>query len=130
MGRKSYREESIERGSPLGAQPEIRIREDLERRGVSAEFSGSVSTRLEPLASNLSSDEYALVLESVAAAYGAHRDDQDLSDRVGDREIQHLVQDFAVELKKLDEGLRVLSAYLLRIRKRTRSRVGNVDPLH
>lgn len=130
MGRKSCREGPLERGSPLSAQPENRIRQDLQRRGVSAEFSGSVSTRLESLASKLSTAEYALVLESVAAAYGAHRDDQNLGDRVSDKEIQHMVQDFAVELKKLDEGLRLLSAYLLRIRKRTRSRVGRVDLLH
>jgi hypothetical protein len=130
MGRKSLSEELREPGLPQSAQPEGRIREDLERRGVSAEFSGSVSTRLETLASKLSSSEYALVLESVEAAYGAHRDDQDRSGRVDEIEIQHMVQDFAVELKKLDEGLRVLSAYLLRIRQRTSSRKGSADQLH
>jgi len=130
MGRKSYREELLGTESPGGAQPESRIREDLERRGVSAEFSGSVSARLEPLATNLSAGEYALVLESVALAYGAHRDDLQRNDRDGEKEIQHMVQDFAVELKKLDEGLRVLSAYLLRIRKRNRSRGGDLDLLH
>ena len=36
-------------------------------------------------------------------------------------EIQRLVQDFAVELQKLDEGLRLLSTYLLRIRDRART---------
>ena len=58
-----------------------------------------------------------LVMDAACAAHdvqrGASRPDAAL-------EIQRLVQDFAVELQKLDEGLQLLSTYLLRIRDRAR----------
>ena len=97
------------------------LREDLEGRGVSPQFSDSVAFRLAKIADDLGAAEYEAVLEGVAAAYGVCRQDENRSARVETREINRLVQDFAVELKKLDEGLRILSAYLLRIRERTKS---------
>jgi len=121
MGRKSCREaldEPVSRSELPGGQ----IREDLERRGVSSEFSGSVSARLAEIAGDLSAEEYTAVLEGVAAAYGVHRQCEGRNARAESREIHRLVQDFAVELKKLDEGLRILSAYLVRIRERSKSR--------
>jgi hypothetical protein len=105
------------------AAPLARIRADLEGRGVPAQFSGSVAARLVKIADDLGDAEYEAVLEGVATAYGVYRDDESRSARVETREIHRLVQDFAVELKKLDEGLRILSAYLVRIRERTKNPV-------
>jgi hypothetical protein len=121
MGRKMGRETSPGVGMVQGAAPLARIREDLEGRGVPAQFSDSVAARLVKIAGDLGDAEYEAVLEGVATAYGVYRDDETRSARVETREIHRLIQDFAVELKKLDEGLRILSAYLLRIRERTRN---------
>lgn len=122
MGRKMHRAQALPEGASRAGLPHVRIREDLERRGVSAEFSGPVAERLGDIAGDLSGAEYEAVLEGVAAAYGVHRERESSSARVESREIHRLVQDFAVELKKLDEGLRILSAYLVRIRERSRQR--------
>jgi hypothetical protein len=122
MGRKSCRERSLGESAIRADLPDVRIREDLERRGVPADFSGSISTRLVEIAGDLSAAEYEAVLEGVAAAYGVHRERENRSARAESREIHRLVQDFAVELKKLDEGLRILSAYLVRMRERSRRR--------
>ena len=122
MGRKSCREGMLEEPGRRGELMSVHIREDLERRGVSSEFSGSVSARLAAIAEDLSAAEYAAVLEGVAAAYGVHRQRESQTAREESKEIHRLVQDFAVELKKLDEGLRILSAYLVRMRERSRGR--------
>ena len=122
MGRKSCREQELDEPVSRGELPGGQIREDLERRGVSSEFSGSVSARLAEIAGDLSTAEYAAVLEGVAAAYGVHQQCEGRNARAESKEIHRLVQDFAVELKKLDEGLRILSAYLVRIRERSKSR--------
>jgi hypothetical protein len=120
MGRKPCRKRALDESAIRADLPDVRIREELERRGVSAEFSGSVSSRLREIAGDLSAAEYAAVLEGVAAAYGVHRECESRSTRAESKEIHRLVQDFAVELKKLDEGLRILSAYLVRLRERSR----------
>lgn len=99
------------------AERSLRIREDLEGLGVSPEFSGPVAARLASLADDLSGDEYAAVLEGVATAYGVHQERRDR--RSDSHEILHLVEDFAIELKKLDEGLRILTSYLSRLRDRS-----------
>ena len=96
-----------------------RIQDDLERRGVTRDFSGAVASRLERLASDLSEVEYVALLDGVAAAYGVHRGERDRGSRDDTTEIRRLVHDFAIELKKLDEGLQILSSYVLRIRDRT-----------
>ena len=100
------------------AAPERDIRADLERRGVGAAFSGPVAERLVTRVEGLTEAQYAALLEGVAAAYGVHRQEGQ-SAQPAPVEMQRLIQDFAVELKKLDEGLRLLSTYLLRIRGRT-----------
>lgn len=122
MGRKSCREGMPEEPGRRAELMSVHIREDLERRGVSSEFSGSVSARLAEIAEDLSAAEYAAVLQGVAAAYGVHRQRESQTARAESKEIHRLVQDFAVELKKLDEGLRILSAYLVRMRERSRGR--------
>lgn len=98
---------------------ERRLRRDLEARGLAAALAGPVATRIAPRAAELSGDAYTAFLDGVAAASGGRREDPGAE--AGAAEIQRLVQDFAIELKKLDEGLRLLSAYLLRIRDRAGS---------
>jgi hypothetical protein len=85
---------------------------------VPAPLASVVAERLAPRAVRLDAAAYQVVLEAACTAYGAQRSATPRPD--SGVEIQRLVQDFAVELQKLDEGLRVLSTYLLRIRDRAR----------
>ena len=94
-----------------------RIQRDLERIGVSPAFSAPVAARLGVIADDLSPEEYRAVLEGVAAAYGVHREGHQRTVRDA-AEMQRLLEDFGIELKKLDEGLRTLSSYLIRLRTR------------
>ena len=89
---------------PAAAARRTRIREDLERRGVAKRFSGPVSKRLATIAGDFAPEEYAAVLDGVAAAYRVHCEET-RSVQGSASEIHRLIGDFAVELKKLDEGL-------------------------
>ena len=106
--------------SPEVARQDIerRICADLEQRGLPAAQARALAARLEPGVAELDPSAYAVVLEAASAAHAAQKDAQAETPPV---EIQRLIQDFAVELQKLDEGLRLLSTYLLRIRDRSRS---------
>ena len=107
------------RGRPFGVgRPRQRIRADLERRGVAEHFSEPFSARLAQIAGQLSASEYHAAILAMAAAYEVVRSDAgQLDSRCRDvREIQHLMQGFAGELRKLEEGLRIVSAYLVRLR--------------
>jgi hypothetical protein len=95
-----------------------RLRADLERRGVPLALAGAVAERLAPRAAALDPIAYQAVIDAACAAWGAQR--RAAGPDAG-AEIQRLVQDFAIELQKLDEGLRLLSTYLLRLRDRARS---------
>ena len=109
-----------------GAAPErrcddlrVRIRRDLERMGVTPQLSECLSGRLETSVAKLSPREYAAVLGSVAAAYGERHlggGADAVSDDIAD--VHHLMQGVGEELQKLDEGLRMLSAYISRLRER------------
>ena len=109
-----------QRGSPAEKPAakglEARVRRDLEQRGLDAFTAGPVSARIAPRAAELSGGAYGAFLDGVAATQAADRDEH-----ASATEIQRLVQDFAIELKKLDEGLRLLSTFLLRIRDRAAS---------
>ena len=102
------------------ARYRIRIRSDLERRGVSPDHSRHVAERLAPIASGLSSDAYTAALDAAAMACGIRSEERAETQRsqLEIQEIQRLMQDFAGELRKLEEGLRILSAYALRMRSR------------
>ena len=102
----------------IGRRRAERLRADLEQRGVPAELARAVSDRLEPRAGSLDRSAYQAVLDAACTTWGARRK---AATPEPAQEIQRLVQDFAVELQKLDEGLRLLSTYLLRIRDRARS---------
>jgi hypothetical protein len=108
------------------ARRRSRICADLESKGVAPEFSQPVADRLADIAPDFSSGEYEAVLDGVAAAYGVHQRD---FDTVGDViEIQRLMDGFTGELRKLEEGLQILSAYVHRMR--TRATRGNAATLH
>ena len=108
------------RGSTRVAGRRQRIRADLENKGVNPGFSEALAQRLERLRREPGSESYAAALEGAAAAYDAYRGDAELlEDRSRDiEEIQRLMQGFASELRKLEEGLRIISAYVLRMRNR------------
>lgn len=103
-----------------GRSPDVdpeQVRSDLEQRGVDPEFSRPVAERLVAIATNLSAREYAAIIDGVSAAYGVHRETSGSHDpyfRYGN-ELQRLMDGFTGELRKLDEGLRMLSAYLVRM---------------
>jgi hypothetical protein len=112
---------------PRSVKRRRRIRADLESKGVAPEFSESVADRLATIAPDFSSEEYSAVLDGVAAAYGVHRRDCEAArDASGDvDEIQRLMRGFAGELRKLEEGMQILSAYVHRMRTRAnRERTG------
>ena len=93
-----------------------RIQADLESKGIGPEFSEPMASQLVDIAPDFSSAEYGAVLDGVAAAYGVHRRECGAADDV--KEIQRLMLNFATELHKVEEGLQILSAYLLRMRGR------------
>lgn len=94
-----------------------RIRSDLESRGVTREFSLLVARRLGAISSDLSGSEYEAVLDGVAAAHRVHAEARDVPAEysIGVNEIQRLTEGFASELHKLEEGLQILSAYVVRM---------------
>ena len=98
-----------------------RIRSDLARLGVAERISETLARQLEPTVAKLSDEAAAAVLGSVAAAYGEGQDGcERLALDPGDiADVQRLMQGFRDEVQKLDEGLRVLSAYVTRLRKRS-----------
>jgi hypothetical protein len=106
--------------TPTGAALRNRIRHDLVRLGLARELSQALARKLEPTVAKLSAEESAAVLGSVADAYGESREPADAIG-IGSREIadvQRLMQGFGEEVQKLDEGLRVLAAYVSRLRQR------------
>jgi hypothetical protein len=94
-----------------------RIQSDLEARGLSTDLARALAQRLGGAACALEPDLYeALVCGVVITAaeqaqLRASRRDLD--------EAQRLLHDFDAELRKLDEALQTLAAYLLRIRSQT-----------
>jgi hypothetical protein len=105
------------------------VRSDLEQRGVSPQLSQGVAERLEVIAADLDCREYRAVLDGVAAACafpaerGVDSGEPDLA------ELRRLVEGFSGELRKLDEGLQILSTYVARMTARTTS-TGRTPTLH
>jgi len=106
-----------------------RLCADLARLGVAAGRVEAVARELEPVASKLPVDAYAALLAGVAAAAGdvpggALAKDREL-DVAGVERLMHGVRE---EVQKLDEGLRMLSAYVTGLRRSSHTRVN--EPLH
>ncbi len=117
----SRRTDSAEERGHQQLKRRSRIRLDLESKGMAPESSAPVAERLLSIAAGLTPEEYAAVLESVATAYSVkHPEPAPVVGTPADMaEIQRLMEGFADELQKLDEGLRILSAYATRMRKRS-----------
>ncbi len=94
-----------------------RVRSDLENRGVDPAFSRPVAQRLVAIVPDLSAPEYAAILDGVSAAYGVCREILGSNDAHfrHENELQRLMEGFTGELRKLDEGLQMLSTYLVRM---------------
>jgi hypothetical protein len=109
----------------------LRSKPTLERLGVSGALREALVARLEELASNLSEDAYQAALAGAAAADDVHRIAEESYQRTARdyQEIQRLLGAFSGEMKKLDEALRVLSAYVQKMRTRTQSQQ-RPDTLH
>ena len=91
------------------------LREELERLGLAPEHAEPLADQLERLATALPTREYRALLDGVLLAQRA----KSRAASQPSNELHRLLQDFAVELKKLDEGLQLLASYLVRIRDQT-----------
>lgn len=99
----------------------ISIREELKRRGVPPEFFEPILRSLvEPL-SRMNSAAREGLLVGVAISYSVHKETHDgLQDSVRNlHEIERLLDSFGGELKKLDEAVKILGAFLDRMRSHT-----------
>jgi hypothetical protein len=114
MGRKLARVGRPEAGGDSTAQ---RILRELERRGVAPAFALPVAERLAVEGDPPDAERREATYEGVRAAYEAHRSDCEALEASAANidEIQRLMQGFAAELRKLEEGLRMVSAYVLRM---------------
>ena len=92
------------------------IAEDLERLGLRGAAMARLATRLEASCQDLDPDAYAAALAGAVAAF----DTTGSSEAEDVREIQRLMEGFAGELRKLEEGLRIVSAYAVRMQDRAR----------
>lgn len=96
----------------------VRVLED--RFGVPREFATPLIPMLERVAAQgPSSNEWTLVLGGVARAYRASQGDGELV------EVSGLMQQFSTELRKLEESMKVLSAYLDRVRQQLHPSLGS-----
>lgn len=92
------------------------LQDDLKALGVEDSLAAMLAKRLVAEAALLEDDAYDTFLQAVAVTHRTH------VEATSESEVKRLVDDFAVELQKLDEGLKLLSAYLLRLRDRSESR--------
>jgi hypothetical protein len=94
------------------AIPADALRGELERLGLAPDEAGPLAERLAQLYRELPAREYRALLEGVAIGQRAAR-------AARSPELSRMLADFASELQKLDEGLRLLTAFLSRLREQT-----------
>lgn len=113
MRRRSMTEQS-EAQPPAGLAAELS--QELEARGVAPGFAEPVAEHL-AAGDVMSGPQREAVLEGVVIAYAAHQLDYEALEESSRNidEIQRLMRGFAGELRKLEEGLRIVSAYVLRM---------------
>jgi hypothetical protein len=110
---------SSHRSRPHRAAPdprgELRIRSDLRDRGIAVELHAAFAERLAPISQSGSPEAYEAALDAVALAYrnGAPSAKASLD------ELQQLMSGFSDELRKLEEAMRILDAYVSRMRSQT-----------
>ncbi|RIL06497.1 MAG: hypothetical protein DCC71_06760 [Proteobacteria bacterium] len=115
----------------MPARDRARIQADLERLGVPKPLREALGQRLADLAADLPEDAYRAALAGVAAAHDVHRLGEESAQRTlrDYQEIQRLLGAFSGEMKKLDEALRVLAAYVQRMRSRAQA-ADRADTVH
>lgn len=101
-------------------RPREELRRELERAGLAPEKAGVLADQLERLAGALPAREVRALLDGIVLGQRAGRP--------ATPELHRLLEDFASELKKLDEGLRLLTTFLVRLRDQTA--VGDARILH
>lgn len=106
-----------------------RLRSDLERLGLAASEIRTVSRQLEPMLGDCSAEQYGALLVGVSARSGSREDPETGCEWFDDvAEVERLMHGVREEIQKLDEGLRMLSAYVTGLRRRSRLR--GDDTLH
>ncbi|MEE2676945.1 MAG: hypothetical protein VX546_00065 [Myxococcota bacterium] len=90
---------------------------ELEKRGVPRAASMHVARSLLARCAGRDAGEVRAALDGAAAAWAIQHGEADDLERSARsvHEIQVLMQGFADEMRKLEEGLRVVSAYLTRM---------------
>ncbi len=95
------------------------IRADLEARGVAPELAARLAPAIVKRSPVLDPPRYQAVIAGIAFAARAQRDElarlQGAARELA--EMQRLLGNFADELKKLDEALETLAAYVVRMRR-------------
>jgi hypothetical protein len=102
----------------------VRIHSDLRERGIAEELRDAFAERLAPISASGSPENYAAALDAVVLAYrnGAPAAPSAPSAPAGPaslNELQRLMTGFTGELRKLEEAMRTLDAYVTRMRSQT-----------
>jgi len=101
------------RTKPEPAPAADALRTELEQLGLAPAQAGPLAERLAQLSRDLPEREYRALLEGVAIGQRAARAP------ARSPELSRMLEDFASELQKLHEGLRLLTAFLSRLREQT-----------
>jgi hypothetical protein len=101
------------RTKPESALSADALRGELERLGFAPADAGPLAERLAHLSRDLHEREVRALLEGVILGQRAARQS------ARSPELSRMLEDFASELQKLDEGLRLLTAFLSRLREQT-----------
>jgi hypothetical protein len=110
-----------------------RLRSDLRRLGLGSAEIDAISRKVEPLLVSDSAEQYGALLAGVAAGVGCRDDFDPHFDSPRDvADVERLMHGVREEVQKLDEGLRMLSAYVTGLRRRSqrRSQHRTDDTLH
>ncbi|MEN8182051.1 MAG: hypothetical protein ABFS46_05905 [Myxococcota bacterium] len=91
-----------------------RVEADLLARGIAPEFCEACADRLAPLVASGSVEAYEAALDAVVLAYRNPGPGAEPTVREG--ELQQLMDGFVGELRKLEETMRTLDAYVTRMR--------------
>jgi hypothetical protein len=97
------------------------LRRELERRGVAAALAERLANDLALLSGSLTPEARQGAVTGMALASAVHqehvealrRNEQDLA------EIERMMSAFSVELKKVDEAVKILSTFVTRVREQT-----------
>jgi hypothetical protein len=95
-----------------------RLQRALEERGIDRDAAAELAEALRSRLVGRSRSELKALMDGVELGCQVQRAVARSKPVVGSKEMERLFEDFAIELKKLDEGLRALAAYANRLRKR------------